>query len=269
MTRYGMAIDIERCSGCQTCVVACQLFNAQQPGTAWIHVEELEQGRWPHADRAYFPHACMHCDEPLCVKVCPTAASFQREDSTVGIAYEKCIGCGVCQVACVYDARTINTGMTWYYDASSPAPYEEDNDDRKGVAEKCTFCYERVVNGQEPVCVESCINGIRVFGDLDDAQSAIHAYIDITGAKNIPGTSLYYAIGKHEIDPEEIVTKSSNKEVSEDAEAKNSTALEANPVVLAASGLAAVATTAGLLEVKKRQKKQEKSNKVHQGEGDI
>ena len=73
--RFAMAIDMAHCVGCQTCVVACQMHNALRPGVAWLRVDALEWGAWPDADRAYFPHARLHCDEPDCVRVCPTGAS--------------------------------------------------------------------------------------------------------------------------------------------------------------------------------------------------
>lgn len=269
MTKYGMAIDVGGCSGCRTCVVSCQLFNAQKPGVSWIKVTELEQGLWPNAERAYLPQACMHCEDPLCVTVCPTTASFQREDNTVGIDHERCIGCGVCKVACAYGARTIDTDAAWYFDSDFPAPYEEDKNDRRGTAEKCTFCYERIKEGKDPICVESCINRIRVFGDLDDPDSPLYSYIEEIGAQNIPGTSLYYAPGKQSFNLIDAVMESYKEKLSKEPKYETKSVFEGNAAVLAISGAAIAATTAGLFGVKKSQNKQRDDSKSLQGETDF
>lgn len=95
MARYGMLVDTRRCAGCYACAVACQLWNNQRPGTAWSHVERRE---WTDENgesrRAYLPHACMHCTDAPCEQVCPTGATYTRDDGIVAINYEACIGCG-------------------------------------------------------------------------------------------------------------------------------------------------------------------------------
>jgi len=113
--------------------------------------------------------ACNHCDNPPCVKVCPTGATRKEEDGFVLMDYEKCIGCRLCVVACPYSARRFN-----FY---KPVPPAEPNPlvpvRPVGVVEKCTFCVHRVRRGQLPRCVEVCPVRARHFGDLNDPQSEV------------------------------------------------------------------------------------------------
>src|SRR5690606_6740457 len=97
---------------------------------------------------------CNHCDEPPCVPVCPVQATFQREDGVVLVDNERCVGCGYCVQACPYDARFINHETQ--------------------TADKCTFCEHRLEVGLLPACVESCVGGARVIGDLLDPKSEIN-----------------------------------------------------------------------------------------------
>lgn len=253
MARYGMAIDMTRCSGCQTCVVACQMHHALRPGVAWAKVDMVERGRWPEADLALFPHACLHCDDPLCVRACPTGASHKRDDGIVSVAYDLCIGCGVCMTACPYGARTINDEPAWFFGAAQPAPYEADNG-RVGVAEKCTFCAERLEEDKEPACVAACIGAVRAFGDLDDPDSDVNRMIRETGAKNIPGTAVYYATGKPDFDLAEQFAQTAYTPAAHRDEDKKP---EPNPPVLAgaAAVVAGAATGIGISAAHTRKKR--------------
>lgn len=112
---------------------------------------------------------CNHCDNPPCVRVCPTKATFQREDGIVMMDYHRCIGCRYCMAACPYGSRSFNF--------SDPAQYlETENNDyptrMRGVVEKCMFCADRLQKGLQPACVEAA-NGAIIFGDLADPDSEI------------------------------------------------------------------------------------------------
>ncbi len=112
---------------------------------------------------------CNHCDDPPCVRVCPTKATFKREDGIVMMDFHRCIGCRYCMAGCPYGSRSFNF--------CDPAPYVKDkNPDyptrMRGVVEKCTFCMERLEQGQQPACVEAS-NGAIIFGDLADPNSEI------------------------------------------------------------------------------------------------
>lgn len=241
-----MAIDAASCTGCRTCVVACQLNNAQRPGVSWLKVDPLEWGRWPDAGRAYLPHACMHCDEPLCVQVCPTGASAQGDDGVVEVAYDRCIGCGVCVTACIYGARTINRNEAWAFGATKPAPYEVDSANRVGVAEKCSLCHDRVLRGEKPACVEACINKIRVFGDLDDPGSEINGFIEQVGARQVSGTAIYYAVGDCDFDPYDAIVSANRTPANRSAEDEKNGEPKGDKGVVIAAGVAASVTAVGV-----------------------
>ncbi|HEX7504100.1 MAG TPA: 4Fe-4S dicluster domain-containing protein, partial [Syntrophales bacterium] len=121
------------------------------------------------------PVLCNHCDNPPCVRVCPTQATFKRADGIVMMDYHRCIGCRFCMAACPYGARSMN-----YRD---PRPFiRKINNDyptrTKGVVEKCTFCEERLRKGILPACVMACEEKALVFGDIDDPRSEIRRLLD-------------------------------------------------------------------------------------------
>ena len=130
------------------------------------------EGVYPHLTRTYLPLACQHCENPACERVCPTGATYKDEMGRVEIDYDKCIGCRMCMAACPYNARTFNwnepvraTGAA-YGDARVP-------ERSRGVMEKCTLCKERTDEGEVPMCVHCCPGDARIFGDLDDPDSAV------------------------------------------------------------------------------------------------
>lgn len=178
MTRYGMVIDLKRCIGCNVCTLACKVKNSTAPGIFWCQVSDEESGTYPLVSRHFLPRLCMHCQNPPCVEVCPTKASFQGKDGLVLIDYDKCIGCGYCIVACPYQARARNREIGGYFGAEL-TPQEElgYRQHQVEVAEKCTFCVDSVERGEEPACVQACITKARYFGDLDDPDSEVNQLI--------------------------------------------------------------------------------------------
>ncbi len=154
MARYGMIVDTRTCLGCGACIAACDFENETpwEEGLRRTHVPKFTFGSFPNITVHYIPRLCMHCENPPCVSVCPTGASYKNDDGVVLVRYEICIGCKYCIQACPYDARYV--------------------DERKRAVDKCTFCYEnRVVKGEEPACVATCVGHARIFGDLDDPTS--------------------------------------------------------------------------------------------------
>ena len=203
MTKLGMAVDLHRCIGCNTCALACKMQNNVPDGMLWNRVltEGCEQfdgaeGTYPNLTRTYLPIACQHCDNPACQKVCPTGATYTDDKGRVEIDYEKCIGCRMCMAACPYNARVFNWSEPRrepdfnYGDARVPVR-------KKGVAEKCTLCKERTDAGELPMCVRVCPARARTFGDLDDPKSEISRIVREQGATQLledKGTrpQLYY-----------------------------------------------------------------------------
>lgn len=179
MTKLAIGVNLRRCIGCNTCALACKMQNNVPDGMLWNRVLtegcdrfDSAEGVYPHLTRTYLPLACQHCENPACERVCPTGATYKDDKGRVEIDYDKCIGCRMCMAACPYNARTFNwndpvraTGAG-YGDARVP-------ERTRGVMEKCTLCKERTDEGDEPMCVRCCPADARIFGDLDDPDSAV------------------------------------------------------------------------------------------------
>ncbi|MEC4175527.1 4Fe-4S dicluster domain-containing protein [Adlercreutzia sp. R7] len=191
MTRYGMVVDLKGCFGCQACAAACKIANnlpigmaynvvytktdddPENPGTAVIKgaaVNDTPYGEYPDLKLGWMPKGCQHCDNASCVEVCPTGATYQREDGIVNVDTEQCIGCQSCIEACPYDVRTyIESEPSYYIDfavGELDAPAHAVN-----TVEKCTFCANLIDRGETPACMELCPGRCRFWGDLDDPES--------------------------------------------------------------------------------------------------
>ncbi len=153
-SQYGMLVDLRRCIGCHACSVACKSEFDVPLGVTRSWVEYIEKGTYPDVTRSFLPRLCNHCSDPPCVDVCPTGATWKREeDGIVVVDPDTCIGCKYCIQACPYDARFLNPVT--------------------GVADKCDFCQHRVEQGLVPSCVNACMGDARIFGDLNDPDSEI------------------------------------------------------------------------------------------------
>ena len=175
---YGMGIEVEKCIGCNRCVEACKIENdvPQEPFyfRTWVErytiggdgeavVESISTQSQPGGDpgpedrdilRTFFvPKLCNQCANPPCVQVCPVGATFQTKDGVVLIDEARCIGCSYCIQACPYGARYL--------------------DPRTRTADKCTFCYHRIIKGMLPACVEVCPTQARIFGDMKSRASRL------------------------------------------------------------------------------------------------
>lgn len=157
--QLGFYVNIDDCIGCKTCQVACKDKNNLPTGIRWRRVFEYEGGEWveqngnmiPSDVYAYFVSAaCMHCENPICMAVCPVSAISKRDDGIVLIDQNKCIGCRYCSWACPYGAPQ--------FDAST------------GVMGKCNMCYDLVDKGEKPACVQACPVRALDFGPLDELQ---------------------------------------------------------------------------------------------------
>ena len=178
--RYGMVIDLKRCSGCKTCSVVCKVANNIPNDIIWNRVlteggnaPDTAGGTWDNPEMQHWPVACQHCENPACTKVCPVGATWKDEQTgIVRQDYDKCIGCRMCMGACPYSARTFN----WEEPAYAVDFPLGDFDAPKHVAgavEKCTFCANRLARGEEPACMEHCPGRARYWGDLDDPGSDV------------------------------------------------------------------------------------------------
>jgi Fe-S-cluster-containing dehydrogenase component len=174
---YGMGIEVEKCIGCNRCAEACKAENDVPPEPfffrTWVERYTVKQSGEtevecisvnPHGERKaqderevlrsfFVPKLCNHCAHAPCVQVCPVGATFTTADGVVLVDSTRCIGCRYCIQACPYGARFFNH--------------------RTNTADKCTFCYHRVVKGLLPACVEVCPTQARVFGDLRSKASRL------------------------------------------------------------------------------------------------
>lgn len=167
--RWGMLIDTNQCKpGCNDCVTACNKENGLSGGTQstdsqWIRkidIKDISTGR-----EISLPMMCQHCENPPCVDVCPTNASFKRADGIVLVDKHRCIGCRYCMMACPYKARS--------FVHETLSDQNPDVPRGKGTVESCTLCVHRIDVGGKPACSEACPNQAIMFGDLNDPNSAI------------------------------------------------------------------------------------------------
>ncbi|MCW8835240.1 MAG: 4Fe-4S dicluster domain-containing protein [Rhodospirillales bacterium] len=188
MTRWVFVADLNRCVGCQTCTAACKHANATAPGVMWRKVLDIELGEYPDVRRVFVPTGCHHCADPPCMHVCPSTATRKRDDGIVTIDYDLCIGCMYCSVACPYQARykvDFRNNAYGKQQMKSEAARDSENWKRESVAQKCTFCSDRIdyglANGltpgidsdATPACVNACIAGALHMGDIENPDSNV------------------------------------------------------------------------------------------------
>lgn len=191
---FAFAISLSKCNGNRKCVEACVQENNQgrSPAIEYIKVLELDAGTFnlekgdmyydgevPKKNKVYLPVQCNQCENPPCVKACPTKATWKEKDGIVVIDYDWCIGCRYCMAACPYEARSFNY-------TKPVVPKNEINPNQgylsnrlrpQGVVEKCHFCLHRTRKGNFPACHEACPTGARKFGDLNDPNSEVSAVL--------------------------------------------------------------------------------------------
>ena len=195
---WGMAIDLDRCTGCQACVAACHAENnlsVSDPESAakgravhWIRVDRYYEGEFPDVRLKYRPVLCQQCDEAPCEPVCPVYATYHNEEGLNVQVYNRCVGTRYCGNNCPYSVRFFN----WFDPVWAEPLQLQHNPDvsirEGGVMEKCTFCIQRIARAKDDArtdgrplqdgdvqtaCVQSCPAEAMVFGDLNDPQSKV------------------------------------------------------------------------------------------------
>ncbi|MGE3268177.1 MAG: 4Fe-4S dicluster domain-containing protein [Chloroflexota bacterium] len=195
---WGMVVDLDRCTGCQACVVACQAennipINTEQDfldhrAKAWIRIERYWEGEFPDVKARFLPVLCQHCQNAPCEPVCPVYATMHSSDGLNTQIYNRCVGTRYCANNCPYSVRYFN------WDAPGwPVPLEAQlNPDvtvrSSGVMEKCTFCVQRINRGRrtanqagrpiqdgevQPACAQACPTNTLIFGNWADPNSRI------------------------------------------------------------------------------------------------
>ncbi|NKB20256.1 MAG: 4Fe-4S dicluster domain-containing protein [Alphaproteobacteria bacterium] len=169
MSQKNFLIDVDKCTGCNLCVVACKdehvdssytPWTKPQPegGQFWMNVKPVERGTIPRVRMNFLPTMCQHCEDAPCISSCPEEAIKTREDGLVWIDAELCTGCGDCQPACPYDVIYKNDDLN--------------------IAQKCTGCAHRVDEGDLPRCVDVCPHEAISFGDDLDTAELLHPEFD-------------------------------------------------------------------------------------------
>lgn len=196
--RWGMVIDLDRCTGCQACVVACQAENNvpinteeifhQHRAIEWIRVERYWEGEFPNVKARYIPVPCMQCANAPCEPVCPVYATMHTTEGINMQVYNRCIGTRYCSVNCHWHVRFFN-----FWEPKWPDSLKQQLNPlvavrSRGVMEKCSFCIQRIDHAEQSAklqgrdvkdgdfttaCAQACPTRAIVFGDLNNADSEV------------------------------------------------------------------------------------------------
>mgnify|MGYP005694425259 CR=1 FL=1 len=195
---WGLAVDLDACTGCSACVVACYAENnipvvgkkvvGQGRGMSWINIQRYVDGSDEDPLVQHLPMMCQHCNNAPCEPVCPVYATYHNEEGLNAMVYNRCVGTRYCANNCSYKVRRFN----WYqYDFPEPLNWQLNPDialRNVGVMEKCTFCVQRIIEAKDmakdmghavadgdvqPACVQSCPTQALTFGNLNDANSRV------------------------------------------------------------------------------------------------
>ena len=198
--QWGMVVDIDKCTGCQSCVVACQSENNvpineeahfnQRRAIEWIRVERYWEGEFPDVKARFIPLFCQQCGDAPCEPVCPVYATYHNSEGLNVQVYNRCIGTRFCANNCPYQVRFFN-----FWEPAWPETLKNQlNPDvtvrSRGIMEKCTFCVQRIrrssreadKEGEElqdgdralnPACVNACPTEALMFGNLNDPESKV------------------------------------------------------------------------------------------------
>lgn len=213
--KWAMVVDIDRCTGCQACVVACQAENnipvseeehfLRRRSIEWIRIERYWEGEYPNIKARFIPILCQQCGNAPCEPVCPVYATYHNEEGLNVQVYPRCVGVRYCANNCPYQVRFFN----WFEPEFAESFKNYLNPDVtirvRGIIEKCTFCVHRIRRAQRaasrerrtladgeviPACVQTCPTNALVFGNLKDPQSKVSLL-----SRNPRGYKLFKELG--------------------------------------------------------------------------
>ena len=196
--RWTMVVDLDRCNGCEACVVACYAENnlpvvgkadcSKSRSFSWIRIERYVEGEYPNVKTKFIPVMCQHCDKAPCETACPVYATYHNQDGLNVQVYNRCVGTFTCATYCPYDVRRFNW-FTYKWDKPLDEQLNPDVTVREmGVMEKCTFCIQRIRAAKDKAkdegrplkdgdvttaCAQTCPTGALTFGDLNDPMSKV------------------------------------------------------------------------------------------------
>ena len=196
--KWGMAVDIDRCTGCQACVIACmsennipinmeEHFNNRR-AISWIRVDRYWEGEYPDVKARFLPVLCQHCGNAPCEPVCPVYATFHNDQGLNVQVYNRCVGTRYCANNCPFHARFFNYRRPVWPETYNNYLNEDVTVRDRGVMEKCSFCVQRInratreakrtgneefINTLQPACAQACPADALVFGNLNNPNSQV------------------------------------------------------------------------------------------------
>ncbi len=196
--KYGMVVDVDRCTGCQACVIACHAENniilptedlyQQRRAMHWIRIERYWEGEFPNVKARFIPLMCQHCGEAPCEPVCPVYATYHSLDGLNVQVYNRCIGTRFCANNDPYNVRFFNFWEPIWPDVMRNYLNPDVTVRSKGIMEKCTFCVQRIRKAERqaardgvaltetaltPACAQACPTDALVFGDIKNPEHKV------------------------------------------------------------------------------------------------
>ncbi len=199
--KWQMVVDVDKCTGCQACVIACQAENnvslnsdeifRQRRAIEWIRIERYWEGEFPDVKARFLPVLCQQCGNAPCEPVCPVFATYHNNEGLNVQVYNRCVGTRYCQNNCPYHVRFFNFWEPVWPESLRNQLNPDVTVRSRGVMEKCTFCVQRIRRGEldadregrevrdgdiQPACAQACPTDALQFGDVNDPESRVSQF---------------------------------------------------------------------------------------------